>query len=620
MNRVRRPATLIPLIALVALLTWAVRADVPRLSGGTKGDEATYVAMAFSLAKDGDLKYLSDDYHRFVQLYGSGPEGVFLKIGHELRIRPRLGWPPVETAGDPVPWSHGLEFGKPFAYAVLAAPFAAAFGLGGLLALNILLLALCLTCAVTFARARLGPVVGVVAGAGFVAASIAPVYGVWLTPEIFNFTLVFVAYFLWLYKKVAPSHAAWLGDPRLDWVAALLLGIATFSKPTHGLLIAPLVLDALTRLRWRQAVALSALFVVGSAGLYGVNALISGELNYQGGDRKSFYTNFPFDGKTAFAEAGNTMTTNQANDVENDKDIFAPGFMFPMLRYNSWYFLVGRDAGFLPYFFPGLLIVLAWLVRWRQSTLWQWSTAAAAAGTALVLLIIAPESWNGGGGPVGNRYFLSIYPAFLFLVPAGFGMLPAVAALVIGLTFVGPILVQPFAASRPNEGWRNPERWPLRLLPIELTIMNQLPVRLNPERGRIPVSRDPEVFLYYMDGRTYFQEKDGFWVAPGTAEIVIRTEHPLSELELRVRSPITNDVRVSLGDQSAQLQLAAGAEQAVILHPAPGVHAFPGYQVVLAITTTHGFYPRDFDPSATDTRHLGAFITPTYRVTPATTP
>ena len=95
--------------------------------------------------------------------------------------------------------------------------------------------------------------------------------------------------------------------------------------------------------------------------------------------------------------------------------------------------------------------------------------------------------------------------------------------------------------------WLNPERWPLRLLPVELTLVNNLPVFLNPQRGRILVSRDPEVFLYYMDGNTYFQEKDGFWVAPGVADIIVRTERPLTELDLKISSPVANEVEVSIG-------------------------------------------------------------------------
>ena len=49
--------------------------------------------------------------------------------------------------------------------------------------------------------------------------------------------------------------------------------------------------------------------------------------------------------------------------------------------------------------------------------MWQWLTLAAGVGSAVVLLLYMPFTYSGGGGPVGNRYFLGVYPVFLFLVP-----------------------------------------------------------------------------------------------------------------------------------------------------------------------------------------------------------
>ena len=43
--------------ALIVLGVGAARLDVPRLLGPSRGDEASYITMAFSLAKDGDLVY-----------------------------------------------------------------------------------------------------------------------------------------------------------------------------------------------------------------------------------------------------------------------------------------------------------------------------------------------------------------------------------------------------------------------------------------------------------------------------------------------------------------------------------------------------------------------------------
>ena len=608
--RVRRAtiAFVALVLVLVAVGVWIARVDLPRLLGPVKGDEATYVAMALSLAKDGDLKYRAEDYRRFVSLYGTGPEGIFLKESQKLSWHLGATWPPVRVEKTPAPVDAELDYAKPFAYSVAAAPFVAVVGLNGLLLFNLLLLAASAGCAIVFCRARTRPLAGTVLGLAFVFASVAPVYAVWLTPEMFNFALVLIGLFLWLYKEVAPPTApAWIRHPALDWIAAACLGVATFSKPPNAVLIAPLVLVAWLRGQWRRGVLLAAMFGIVAGGLFGANELISGDWNYQGGNRSSFYTHFPFDPQGTSFASGNPMSTGEVND----EHILAPEFLLPTLEKNVVYFFVGRDSGVIPYFFPGALILLIWLLRVRRATVWQWACVLACGLGALALLIFIPRGWNGAGGPIGNRYLLSLYPALLFLVPAGTGLAVAAASLAGGVVFLGAILLHPVASS--HAPWINPERWPLHELPVEFTLINDIPVFLNPQRGRVLVSKDPEVFLYYMDGNTYLQEPHGFWVAPGTADIVVRTAEPLTGLDLQLSSRVPNHVEIAIDGRRADVSLRPGEASTVQLRPDPGVNA-NGYQVLLRITTAAGFYPRDFDPASTDTRHLGVFIEPTYRV------
>jgi 4-amino-4-deoxy-L-arabinose transferase-like glycosyltransferase len=128
-----------------------------------------------------------------------------------------------------------------------------------MLGLNVLMLCAVVACAVLFSRARLGRVAGTAMGLVFVGASVVPLYGAWLTPEMFNLTLVFVAYFLWLYKEVAPPTAsAFWRRPWLEWAAAFLLGVATFSKPSQAPLIGPIALTLVWRRQWKQMALVSA--------------------------------------------------------------------------------------------------------------------------------------------------------------------------------------------------------------------------------------------------------------------------------------------------------------------------------------------------------------------------
>ena len=75
-------------------------------------------------------------------------------------------------------------------------------------------------------------------------------------------------------------------------------------------------------------------------------------------------------------------------------------------RHNLLYFLVGRHTGFAAYYFPGFVALVLFLVFRRQQTAWGWLTLAGGVGSAIALMLYMPFTYSGGGGPVGNRYFL----------------------------------------------------------------------------------------------------------------------------------------------------------------------------------------------------------------------
>ena len=90
---------------------------------GVKGDEATYVSMALSVAFDHDLAYERRDLERYVGLYKWGPDGIFLKRGKQWHLQLGGGPPFVHAHRTPDARSNRLYFGKAFIYAVAAAPF-----------------------------------------------------------------------------------------------------------------------------------------------------------------------------------------------------------------------------------------------------------------------------------------------------------------------------------------------------------------------------------------------------------------------------------------------------------------------------------------------------------------
>src|SRR5207248_809662 len=140
-------------------------------------------------------------------------------------------------------------FAKPLVYSIAAAPFVRILGLNGLLVFHFVLLVIVGMTGFSFVRTRSGPVASAIWTTAFLGASVLPVYGVLLMPELFTFSLVFLAYYLWLYKEVRPGTR--LSGLWTDVAAAVLLGIGAFTKPIPvGVMVLPPVLWAWARRRW----------------------------------------------------------------------------------------------------------------------------------------------------------------------------------------------------------------------------------------------------------------------------------------------------------------------------------------------------------------------------------
>ena len=555
--------------------------DPVRTTYGIKSDEATYVTMALSLANDGDLLYQKRDLDRFWPLYQSGPEGIFLKRGNGPTDR--------------------LYFGKAFIYPLVAAPFIGLAGLNGLLLLNVMLLAGLFVCLYVFARARMTPTGALLLSTGFLGASIAPLFGVWMMPETFNLAMVGFGYFCWLYKEVGanrdehPSRiVGWA--PRSDVAAAVFLGLATFSKVSNAILVFPPIALALYQRQLGRGLQVGTVFGLVVAAGFGVNALVSGELNFQGGDRKTFYGQFPFQSDDATFESLGTAVTTERVEFEG----------WQHLGRNSVYFLVGRHFGLVPYMFPAFVITVWAMLRWRQLAVWHALIAAAVTLAGIILVVMLPHTWSGGGGPPGNRYFLSIYPAFFFLIPKARTILPGVLAWLGGALFVAHILVDPFvAAKRP---WQNAQRGPLRALPVELTLVNDLPVRLDQGRSRIRYGENPQLLLYYLDENAWRPEPPGIWVAGrARADIIVRTAPPVSALDVTLFSPIANSVTVSVDGSTRRVALEPN--ETVTLHmPVSGVYARGAQSFVVRFEPQEGFVPRLREKTSRDGRFLGVAV------------
>ncbi len=264
-----------------------------------------------------------------------------------------------------------LYFGKSYIFPLFAAPFVFLFGTNGFLVLNALLMTACFACAYAFLAARSQPVAALIFALAFLFLSVAPVYMVQIMPDFFNLALVLIGYFFWCYKEAlteADETAARVGpfsggcsahDPT-SW-PRLVLGVVTFSKPTNVLLIAPLLVSAALRRQWRRVFVIGGVFGAVVVALFALNIAITGEWNYQGGNRRTFYSNaingdpskggFPFqDERHTFDSVGLGRTTNRlAVEVLVSRDA-----VIDVFRHNLAYFFFGRHTGFAVYYFPGL--------------------------------------------------------------------------------------------------------------------------------------------------------------------------------------------------------------------------------------------------------------------------
>ena len=593
-------------ILLIVALSAAVSVDVVKAGQGVKSDEATYVAMALSVAYDHDLSYQRRDLERYVGLYRWGPDGIFLKRGKQLRIRFHSTPPFVRLLRSPDPRNDRLYFGKALAYPIVAAPFVRLLGLNGILVLHVLLLFGVCVCGYVFLAARSRPGPALAFTLAFVGAACVPVYLVFLTPEIFFFSLVFFAYFLWLYKEVAPAAGnRFLRGAGSDICAAVLLGIATYSKPSHALLIGPMVLWLWWRRRYAAGLIVGAVCVATAAALFGLNALNSGEFNYQGGDRKTFIGSFPFDSSAddAWNRRGLEKSTNDS-DAENVLKDFPNRF-----AHNVEYFVLGRHFGFVPYFFPGVVAILLWLTSHDRGQPWRVFTFLAVVGSAAGLLVFFPYTWSGGGGPPGNRYFMSVYAALFFLVPPLTSTAPAILAWLGGALFTANMLVNPFIAAKfPNQ---TTEHGFARRLPVELTMANDLPVMLEGERAHSWFS---DVLLYFLDKHAYNPEvidKDGHqgvWIAgDGRADILMRCEWPIDHLRVLAESPIPTTLTISVGGSAQRVALTPGKPVTfdVLTY---GVRGLQSYAYLLSAQSSEGFTPHLQDSASTDYRNLGVLL------------
>lgn len=614
--------------AIAIFLAYAVMAFRVDLSKANNGlfwsDSATYYMQADSLVHDGDLAYRQADLQRVYREFPQGPSGVFLKRGQDATgLALKSSAPFVDVTGTPDPDTTRLFFGKAYIYPAFAAPFVWLAGTHGFLLFNAVLLTLAFWAGYRFLLERSDrPFVSLVLAGAFLFASVAPVYAAWIMPELFNFTLGLLAYFFWLFKHARPADGAtrrsgFLRSPASDYVAVVLLGIATYSKITNVVLALPMLAWLVWRREWRHAIATAAVLGVVITALFAVNVAVTGDWNYQGGDRATFYpeAGYPFDAKGhVFDDGADRGRSESRSDAMFDRRVF-----WSNLRANALYVFVGRYGGLVPYFFPAVFAVVAMLISRRRQS-WQWFVLGGIIAHILLFIVTQPYTFLGSGGAVGDRYFMGAYGACLFLLPPIESLVVALLPWIVGGIFVAKIVVHPVQASvHPANAAKS---GPLRMLPVELTQVLDLPI--NTEGNRVGLwfgqvgATDQAFQIYHLDDNAWLPEADrkSFWVR-GTSrtEFLIKVVNPARRLNVLLSAGrVATTVTVDGGSKSSTVTLAPFTQQEVQVALAPGFpfkkdREQPVWVYVISISSTGAFRPSDYG-DLNDTRSLGVRVRP----------
>jgi hypothetical protein len=212
---------------------------------------------------------------------------------------------------------------------------------------------------------------------------------------------------------------------------------------------------------------------------------------------------------------------------------------------NLGYFLWGRHTGLLLYFpFAALAVLLFGLNGWRDPT--RWLLLASLAIIAVFFLLFIPANWQGGGGFIGNRYYVNVVPAFLFLVTRLRPRATIAAGWALAGLFLGPLLFSPFGRSVPEPTLQSHVRgWPYRYFPLELSL-REVPGYERRTVGDFNFLGRRDVFL---------PQGEAFWLrGAGRTEVYVTGAKPLGRAVFAVESAAP-DNRVVLDLDGAHRKL-----------------------------------------------------------------
>jgi len=535
---------LILALLLLSTLIGAVRLD--RAHHPLIGDEATYAMQAASLAWDFDLSYTRQDYDRFVAQWGVPPEGLVLQSR---------------------PGSDRLVYAKPPLYALVLVPFVRVAPVRGPVVANALLLAVAALLAALALRHRIGGAAPWWTAA-FVFASTAFAYVFWGDADLFllactaaGFALVYWGDRRYVRGDEPPPEVYPGEDTETErrslarWCAAgALLGVAVVYRPVYLTLFLPALAAAWDGPPRRRRAAMAGL-VLGALAVaalsLGLQWLAGGDPTSYGGQRQGVYGHQGYPEVEYPKAAWSAQVERKGNASWLQRQALRPQLSPRLAGWNLVYLLAGRSLGLLPYFLP-LLLGFAAFQRDRG----RWAIPLAVGAALVAFLVLLPFNFYGGGA-LGNRYFLPLYPALWFLAarPVRAVWMPLVV-----------LLASPFLVPL----WNDPSGYPVGLdgQPRYVSALARQWLPYETTQSNLPgdqVAMEGGLWVKLLNHNAWHAGRGRSLRLAGGApvELLLGSPQPLSsvDFELDGRAPTRLHVR-EVGDEDLRplMLLANGAE------------------------------------------------------------
>lgn len=121
---------------------------------------------------------------------------------------------------------------------------------------------------------------------------------------------------------------------------------------------------------------------------------------------------------------------------------------------------------------------------------------------------------------------------------------------------------------------------------------------------------------YFLRGNCYGPELGGFWVrGESEARIILQTPVEAKQLNIKLRSPITQTVKIGVADFCWAKKIAINGNSFLTLSLPKPLRFRKSWLYLINIQPQAGFYPYKIIPGSTDSRYLGIFteVRPVYK-------